>query len=605
MENGLNFKVVSDLKGTNIEDFLECRGITNPEKFLHVEQYYPEIETNVENFHSMNIAIGLLHQAIENDEHIGVLVDDDADGFSSSASLIASIMNLRESSENIEWFFHEKKSHGLTNDIQEELLHSSCDLIIIPDAASNDFKMQKELLNDGKKLIILDHHEIDNQEQIESLEFMYSNYALVNNHLKSNKEVNPHFVGAGMVYKFIQAYDKKYGTCVSDYILDLVAMGQIGDASDIADLEIRALVNKGLSKLTSPLLIETLGDKENLAPINLSFSIIPMVNAVTRVGDYEEKDLALKALMGYWSLDEKIILQKRRKNKITNKFEVREEEWTMYQYVADLMTKIKARQNKTSDKMMTTLSDDAFTNGICITTTTEEEIKYRSITGLIANKLTSKFKMPALVLVKNEKDDSIYNGSARGFEKEIPDFRAWCLESGFFELAQGHDNAFGVEITRENLELLKNSLQNKKETNLNNIVYDVDKLYENKSNLSEVKKMNDNEQIFGGSVKKPLYGYKGLMIKRNCVNQRGSVVTFFHDGLEFIAYKQDPGIIDEFLQTLGFAQEFMVDLVGEPSRNNWNGRIKEQIVLEDFAFSSHELNNTEDQWIDEDGNLSF
>ena len=42
--------------------------------------------------------------------------------------------------------------------------------------------IRKKLLEDGKKIIILDHHEIDNQEEIEDMGKECPNsYALVNN----------------------------------------------------------------------------------------------------------------------------------------------------------------------------------------------------------------------------------------------------------------------------------------------------------------------------------------------------------------------------------------------------------------------------------------
>lgn len=610
MNNKLIFNTEDKLHNDEniMEEILKMRGIEHPEKFLYPEKFYQsELRTNPMDFHNMNKAINILENAFDKYETIGVLVDDDADGYSSSAALIHYIGKIRGSLKEIEWFFHTAKSHGLTNEIFKQLYESDCDLIIIPDAASNDFEYQRKLLEIGKKIIILDHHEVDNQEEITKLEDEFENYALVNNQLTFNKDTNKHFVGGGMVYKFCEAFDLKHGFDYSNEIIDLVALGQIGDASDISDYEIRFLVNHGLKNIQSPIMKITLKDKIDegkVAPINLSFSIIPMVNAVSRVGTLEEKDLMLKALLGYWTDEERILVTKRRKNKITGKFAQVELEWTMYEYVADELAKIKNRQNKNADKIQKQLIEDAFTNKICIATTTEEDIQYRSITGLIGNKLMSKFKMPTLVLVENE--DGNFSGSGRGYEKTFKDFRQWCNDTGMFELAQGHDNAFGVEIKKENLEKLKEKLMSDDSLGSDKeIVYDVDKLYVNETNLNEIELINDNQEIFGGKVQAPVFGYKDLVINRNSINQRGSVVTFFHKGLEFIAYKQEVGVVDDFVNSLGFQQEFTVDLVGSPSRNNWNGRIKEQVVLDDFALRVEVETKEENTWMSEDGELSF
>ena len=315
--------------------------------------------------------------------------------------------------------------------------------------------------------------------------------------------------------------------------------------------------------------------------------------------------MILKSLLGYWNENEIIVVKRRRKNKLTGKFEQAELEWSLYEYVADEIAKVKNRQNKTTDKVQKELVESSFTDLICIAETTEDDIGYRSITGLIANKLMSRFKMPTLVLVNNK--NGTFSGSGRGYEKTIKDFREWCNNTGLFELAQGHGNAFGVVIKEDNLKKLKDELS-KKLDSLNTsqeIVYDVDKLYENKTNLKEVKEINDNQEIFGGKVQSPMFGYKDLVINRSCINQRGSVVTFFHNGLEFIAYKQEPDLVDEFVSSLGFQQEFTVDLVGSPSRNEWSGRVKEQIVLDDYVIRKEVLETPEDNFVDSNGELSF
>ena len=62
-------------------------------------------------------------------------------------------------------------------------------------------------------------------------------------------------------------------------------MGQIGDASDIADYEIRNIVRRGLDNIISPLLKEIFNDDivngKIITAKNLSFSIIPMANATS------------------------------------------------------------------------------------------------------------------------------------------------------------------------------------------------------------------------------------------------------------------------------------------------------------------------------------
>lgn len=610
MSNGLNLvEKRSYDTGDIIEDILLSSGVENIEMFYYPDKF--DVETSWKDLSNMERSVKILNKSIKNDEKIGVLVDDDADGFS-SASAISKYISLVGNKENIVWFFHNEKSHGLGfySDEDFKKWKEQVDLLIIPDAASNDFVEQEKLLELGLKLIILDHHNVDEPEKLNDILGKFENYSIVNNQLDESEKINHMLTGAGIVYKFCQAYDELFNeddNRHSESLLDLIALGQIADASDISNPEIRLIVNKGISNIESEFVKVVLAGEETVTPKMLSFSIIPMINAITRVGSLEEKELLMKSLSGYWPIEQTTIVTRRRKNKVTGKMDKVDLEWTMYELAEDTLKKVRAKQNKIVDKVLKE-SRDIFTSEICILEKTEDEIEKRAITGLVANKLASKFGSPTLVLVKKE-DKELWHGSGRGYEKVFKNFRQWCLDTSKFNVAQGHDNAFGVEITTENLNILKEYLkQNKLESEKEDEI-EVVKIYNNESNLEQIRKINDNEIIFGGNVKPPLFGYKNLRLSRNSINQRGSVVTFFHHGLEFIAYKQEHGVVDDFINSLGFEQYFTVDMVGTPSRNNWAGRIKEQIVLEDFAFVNSDNNENvespEKNWIGKDGELSF
>ena len=621
--NKLKFNVLEKTKDetrSTLENFLINKGIEYPEKFLNPLNYATEFYTNPQNFHNLSEAADILLKSLSNNNSIGILVDDDADGYTSTAALLKYFKLLSEESiENIGLLFHENKSHGLTNEIMSKIKDSDYDLIIIPDAASNDFDQQIEILESGKKLIILDHHMVDNQDKIEEIKEKYKdNYALVNNQLKLNYTtehgeylVNREFTGAGVVYKFCEMLDTITGNNYSEDILDLVALGQIADASDISDYEIRSIIVKGLNNIQSPILkfmfSEKIENNEPIAPINLSFTIIPIINAISRIGDNENKQMIIKALYGHWNEDETIIVNRRRKSKITGKFNKVDLEWSMYEYAHDTLTKIKAKQDKIVMNTKKAMTEHLDLGNLSIITVPKDLVEYRSTTGLIANKFVTENMTPTLVLVEDE--EGHLSGSARGYEGAMKDFRTWCLDTGLFDLAQGHDNAFGVEVSKDNIDKLI-ELSNKG-FEVEDTVYDVDKLYYNESNLEEVKTVNEVEHIFGGKVNSPNYGYEDLIVSRKSMSQRGSVVTFYHKGLEFIAYKQEPGLIDDILQQAGFKQYFSLDLIGRPSKNEWTGRVKHQIVLQDFTINILDeepvetKEESQNKWLNNEGNLSF
>ena len=108
---------------------------------------------------------------------------------------------------------HEGKQHGL-NDCMDYINSHNFDLILIPDAGSNDYEAHAALKSKGIDTIILDHH---------LAEKVSSDAIVINNQLSDypNKELS----GVGVVWQFCRYIDEKMKTNFADYYLDLVALG--------------------------------------------------------------------------------------------------------------------------------------------------------------------------------------------------------------------------------------------------------------------------------------------------------------------------------------------------------------------------------------------
>lgn len=188
---------------------------------------------------------------------------------------------------------HHNKHHGIViEDIPPDVK-----LIIALDASSNEYDIHQQLKEKGIDILVIDHH-LAEQE---------SEYACVlNNQLCDypNKALS----GVGMTYKFCCYFDSLLNTHEADKYLDLVALGLTADMMDIRSFETKHLINKGFAQVRNPFIKEmwikneyNLG--EILTPMGVAFYIVPYINAIARVGTYEECLLLAESMLEFRSYD--------------------------------------------------------------------------------------------------------------------------------------------------------------------------------------------------------------------------------------------------------------------------------------------------------------
>ena len=147
---------------------LENRGLSKEDvKFLtNPTSEYQELPFKLRN---MDKAIELFMRELDDESNIGILVDADCDGFTSSALMYTFLINeCQVPKDKIEVFFHEGKLHGLDPKVFKKIKKSNVNFLIIPDASTNDGKEVKELLSIGKRILILDHHQ-SNDENLHTI----------------------------------------------------------------------------------------------------------------------------------------------------------------------------------------------------------------------------------------------------------------------------------------------------------------------------------------------------------------------------------------------------------------------------------------------------
>ena len=377
------------------------------------------------------------HVAAEDDTL--VIVDCDADGFTSAALFINYVYKFAPSfvQNHITYYIHSDKQHGLADCVEEA---KNFKFIVAPDSSSNDYEQHKELHDLGIDILILDHHEAEEISQ---------DACVINNQLCDypNKTLS----GVGVVYKFCQYLDSLLGENYAPDFLDLVAVGMVGDMIDLRPLETRYMVVQGIENPQNPFIKGMMAKNDfkiqgELNPFKISFYVAPFINATIRSGTMEDKKILFDSML--IKNEEKIVPSTKRG--------CFGQEETLIEQVCRNCTNIKNRQDKLAESGLALIEDIIADNDLLnhklLLVTLDQISLDKNIVGLIANKLMGKYKRPVAVLNKTPHG---WAGSARGYEKsQLKDFKSFISNSGYTTLAQGHANAFGIEIPFENFEKL-------------------------------------------------------------------------------------------------------------------------------------------------------
>lgn len=395
-----------------------------------------------------------LLKALVNNKRVFILVDCDPDGWTSAALLINYLYEVAPAwtTNCVTYGLHEGKQHGL-KDYIDRLIEEKYDLVIVPDAGSNDFEEVKRLYNIGTNTLILDHHIIEDIPPVHAIATINSQYAWYPNKALS---------GVGVVYKFCQYLDdflvsnKLIKEGVSGKFKDLVAVGLMADMMDIRSLEtkelmfdgfkeenirnplIYGLTEKNLFALHKPDYVPSPDNGMYITPMGAAFFIVPLINAMSRSGTMEEKELVFESLLTMKANE--IILSNKRGHK-EGETERRVDQ------ALRCTTNVKNRQTRAEEQGMEILCAQAQNklNDKVMVFVVSNEIA-PTIGGLVANKLAAKYQRPVAVVRKLP--DGAYAGSMRGYTATgIESFKDVAMKSNYCAWCIGHENAAGICLT--------------------------------------------------------------------------------------------------------------------------------------------------------------
>jgi len=407
---------------------LSVRGIEDPQKFL-------EYSTGEEQcWHDFSVicdatpAIERLKELIATKTALKayIEIDPDCDGFCASAILYQALTTL--TNWDVTYNIKNSKVHGL---VLENIAAGAYDVVFVPDAGSNDlpvFSYFKE--HPEQCLFVIDHHMIENEEEVRS--HLPSNVYLLN----SNQTIpcqypNKALSGAGMVYRFCR---EVFPTEKIDYFADLAAIGIVGDVMELKDLEVQTILSLGIGRgKLNNIFFQILMDKAafktggRITPFSIAFYAVPFVNAVSRMGTQEERNILFEGLVNG---DEPVASTKRgSKGTMESKAE----------QAARMCTNVKNRQKKSRDEGVAAIEKviaekELLDNKILLVKT--KGVLDKSLTGLVANQLASKYQKPVLLL--NEDSEGNLSGSGRNTDGSgIESLKEFLEGTEYFSLLAG------------------------------------------------------------------------------------------------------------------------------------------------------------------------
>lgn len=567
--------------GNPVTKILENRGIKNVPMFLNPTKSCLEDNHLLDN---IDLAVDIYLKHMNNNSKVTILQDCDCDGVTSAALMIQYI-NDNFPSISVDYIIHDNKEHGLDNKSMLEIEQKKPDLLIIPDAGSNDLRQLKTLKSAGIDVIVLDHH--DESEKVTRLKSIYklenlNGFAVIVNNQMSSRVKDKSMTGVGIVYKFCSVIDERLKRDTVNKYLDLVALGMIADSCDLTQLQTRYLVLEGIkqiqnetnhNKFISELVKSQAYSLHNKATIlGISFYIAPLVNALIRLGTKEDKEIILKAFL---NSSEKAIVKIRGKGEV--KVSIQEQ-------ARRLCESYKRKQQKmTGDytEILKAQINEFGLNEYPVICCKADKSFEKTFTGLIANKLTSMYSKPCLLL---RDCNDILMGSARGFDKShIKNIKDFCLQTKLFDLAEGHANACGVTIKKDNISKFYEYLSQQNFDNTLN--YTVDAVFDEKSLTAEViQSIFALSDVWGTNIEEPLF-----LLKLKCPidggftvlgNEKNTIKLTFHN-IEIIKFRSSENEYNE-IKNLGKMVEFTI--VGKFSVNEYNGKKTPQVIVENWMY---------------------
>ena len=354
---------------------------------------------------------------------------------------------------------------------------------------------------------------------------------------------NPTLSGVGVVRKFGEAYCEQYGIDDSwlDEYLDLISLGIIADSMDVRNPETRWYVLAGLKEESFKNVFlnelqERMADEIHFGRTitNVGWVLAPRINGVVRYGTEKEQEDLFRAMIGE---QETVIYQPRRKKASDPKPDPEEHtlQWEMARVANNVKTRQDTQVRKFMEQIVKKIDEEELNKNSILFVDCTSLVDKKSVTGLVANKLTSKFCKPVVLLRETSKNE--FGGSCRGYDKgPVKNLMEFLSEAGVS--CHGHSNAAGVTVKKDKLEEAIEKCNEMLPLEDCTTIFPVDwEIPANEMQNNYVREVAENYRIWGNTVPTPTFAISNLHINASQITAYGdtkSFIRFQHNGVTYI-----------------------------------------------------------------------
>jgi len=427
-----------------------------------------------------------LFGAIENKEKIIIYADYDCDGIPGAVILEDLFKKIKYTNYEIYIPGRNSEGYGLNSSAIKQFVKKKVKLLITIDLGITAVSEIKQAKTNGIDVIITDHHL--------PLATLPDAYAILNP--KTDNYPEKMLCGAGVVFKLVQGFVKKYGEFYKinngweKWLLDMAGIATLSDLVPLLG-ENRAIAYFGIKVLRkSPrpglqkLLAKIKINQKYLNEDDVGFMIAPRLNAASRM------DNPIRAY-------ELLSTKNETEAGITADYlsKINDDRKIM---VASIMREVNKKLKKREIKKVIVIGNPKWRVGVL---------------GLVANKISDEYKKPVFVWAKDEND--LIKGSCRS-DGSVSLIKLMNETNEFFTAFGGHDFAGGFTVHDEKIHFLEEALslafeKVKCDKVKNEITYDIktDLSIVNIKNWYEIEKLAP----FGLANKKPVFLFEEIRIE--------------------------------------------------------------------------------------------